>query len=206
MSILSFVRFIQDFPHSGKYTSRCNLLSSPLQCHSDGCLDVRPWGGKFHNKYHNFIIFINYCTLDHFFLNLKIMPLLIIWTCKMKHSFELASNVIPRVIPQSVSQFNLWGLIWDVSCFVCGLLWPAIICYFATFATGQIASLGSIAFETNWYEYPTVLQKYTIFIIMRSNESVHFTGFGLVPCTLEKLKEVWKPFKVDQTYFQIFFY
>lgn len=45
-------------------------------------------------------------------------------------------------------------------------------------------------YNSNWFEYPTKLQKYAILTIARSQQPVYFTGFGLISCTSEVFGKV----------------
>lgn len=71
------------------------------------------------------------------------------------------------------------------------LAWPFFVCFFATRLTLRIASIGSVIYESMWYEYGLNLRKFTILIISRSHQPVYFTGFNLVRCTLESFLVVF---------------
>lgn len=77
-----------------------------------------------------------------------------------------------------------------VICVICSSIWPFLFCYFATFATYRVAAIAQAAYDSNWLDLPPRLQKYIILIITRSQETIHFTGFGLFSCTLEVLGKV----------------
>lgn len=77
-----------------------------------------------------------------------------------------------------------------MSCLLCALFWPALICYFGTFATDRIDSVGDIAYDTNWYNFPTESRKHVMLIIVRSQEPVYFMGYGVVRATLEVFGKV----------------
>lgn len=72
-----------------------------------------------------------------------------------------------------------------MTCTVVALLWPWLMCYYATIATDRIESLGHNAYDSNWYDYPAKLRKHIVLIIVRSQEQVIFTGLNLMGCTLE---------------------
>lgn len=86
--------------------------------------------------------------------------------------------------------FDFVMLVFQVICVLTSVLWPLIYCYFATIATNRISMIGYSAYDTNWFEYPPKLQKYMILIIARSQETIYFTGFNLVYCTLEVFAKV----------------
>lgn len=73
---------------------------------------------------------------------------------------------------------------------VCSLIWPYLFCYFASYTTDRISSIGNIAYDANWLEYPPKVQKYFILIILRSQERVHLTGLNLIGCSLEVFGKV----------------
>lgn len=95
-----------------------------------------------------------------------------------KFGFQSASNFEPKV------------LLFDMSCLLCALFWPALICSFGTFATDRIESVGDIAYDSNWYAYPTEVRKHVMLIIGRSQEPVYFMGYGVVRATLEVFGKV----------------
>lgn len=79
---------------------------------------------------------------------------------------------------------------WDISCMLCGLLWPWMICYFASIVGERMASIGDMAYESVWYDYSVQLRKNIILIVTRSRKVAHFTGLGLVICTVEVFGKV----------------
>lgn len=91
---------------------------------------------------------------------------------------------------QSASHFDPKVLLFDMSCLLCALIWPALICYFGTFATYSIESVADIAYDSNWYEYPMECRKHFLLIIARSQETVYFMGYGVVRATLEVFGKV----------------
>lgn len=77
-----------------------------------------------------------------------------------------------------------------MSCLLCALIWPFLMCLFGTFATDRIESIGDIAYDSNWYEYPKEIRMHVMLIILRSQEPVYFMGFGVVRATLEVFGKV----------------
>ena len=77
-----------------------------------------------------------------------------------------------------------------IICFVCGLAWSFLHCYFATFATERISSTGDAVWSTNWFDYSPEMRQYVPLIIARSQKPALFTGFNLMPCTLEMFGKV----------------
>lgn len=76
-------------------------------------------------------------------------------------------------------------LIFDISCLLCALIWPAALAYYSTITTSTILSIGDVAFENNWYNYfPLEHRKYTVFMIMRCQRPIYFTGLSVIYCTL----------------------
>lgn len=78
----------------------------------------------------------------------------------------------------------------DVICTACTLVWLALFCYHANFASDRVACIGYNIYDWNWFEYPVELQKYTILVIAQSQEPVYFVGFNLIRCTMEVLGKV----------------
>lgn len=95
--------------------------------------------------------------------------------------------------------FEPFTLLFEGSCLLCSLFWPILLCYFATHTTDRVASIGDMVFNSNWTEYPTKLQKYTILTIARSQKLIFFTGMGLVNCSLEVFAKV----SIPSTWFQL---
>lgn len=77
-----------------------------------------------------------------------------------------------------------------MSCLLCALFFPAMICYFGTFASDRIENVADITYDTNWYEYPEEARKHIILIVARAQEPVFFMGFGVVRATLEVFGKV----------------
>lgn len=91
---------------------------------------------------------------------------------------------------QTTSHFELLVFMFDTSCIISALLWPFFFCYFANSVTNTIGSIGDIAYNSNWYDFPPNVQKHIMLVIARSQDSVYFSGLGLVRCTLEVYGEV----------------
>lgn len=56
----------------------------------------------------------------------------------------------------------------------------------------DVSIIGDIAYNSNWFDYPVKLQKYFIFIALRSHKRSRFIGFYLIPCTMEIFAQVLK--------------
>lgn len=94
------------------------------------------------------------------------------------------------LVLQSASNFQPKVLLFDMSCLLCALFWPALICYYGTFATDRIETVADMGYDTNWYEYPDEVRKHIILIIARGQEHVYFMGYGVVRATLEVFGKV----------------
>lgn len=70
------------------------------------------------------------------------------------------------------------------------LIWGFLFSYYADETTEKMASIGKIAFASNWYYCPTNVQKYMLFIIARSQKPAKFTGLRMLDCSLEVFKNV----------------
>lgn len=81
-------------------------------------------------------------------------------------------------------------IIFLLSCIGTSLIWPYIVCYFANITTHRMALIGETIFNSNWFDYPPELQKYTILIIARSHYPSKFKCYGLFNCTLEAFGNV----------------
>lgn len=92
---------------------------------------------------------------------------------------------------QSASNFQPKVLLFDMSCLLCALFWPALICYFGTFATDRIELVADMAYDTNWYEYPVDVRKHIVLVIARAQMPVYFMGHGVVRATLEVFGKVY---------------
>lgn len=64
------------------------------------------------------------------------------------------------------------------------------LCYLGEIATSKCATTDQEMYHAKWYNYPTKIQKYTILIMMRSQQRFVFQGFSLLPCSLPAFKEV----------------
>lgn len=82
------------------------------------------------------------------------------------------------------------------------MFWPFIMCYFANMATTRIADIGTTAYDSNWFDCSPELRKYIVLIIARSQESINFTGLGLIYCNMEvfgKVSEKSGSFEISLT-------
>lgn len=68
--------------------------------------------------------------------------------------------------------------------FCFGLVWPLFFCAFAHAATERISTIRYTVYDLDWYDFPSKLQKYFILIIAQTQETLYFTGFKLIRCTL----------------------
>lgn len=82
------------------------------------------------------------------------------------------------------------GIVTDVICVICALMWCTLFCYFGNLASDRLYSLGYASFSANWYDYPIKWQKFIVLMILRSQECAEFHGLGLISCTLEVLGKV----------------
>lgn len=69
------------------------------------------------------------------------------------------------------------------------LLWPFILCYFSTITTNRLKSLGQIAYDSNWYDYPLDCRLSIVLIILRSQKPACFSGY-IIYSTLETFAQV----------------
>lgn len=99
-------------------------------------------------------------------------------------------NQIGFVFFKSASNFEPKVLLFDMSCLLCALFWPALICSYGTFATDRIEYVADTAYDSNWYEYPMEVRKHIILCILRAQEPVYFMGHGVVRATLEVFGKV----------------
>lgn len=78
----------------------------------------------------------------------------------------------------------------DLVALFASLMWPFILCYFSTITTNRLLSLGFIAYDSNWHEYPPHLRKHIILIIKRSQKPALFSGFEIIHSTLNTFAQV----------------
>lgn len=97
-----------------------------------------------------------------------------------------SSLLIFYFIPKTSSaELDLFNISFDMFNLLCSLLWPYLFCYCATNITNRIPSLGYVAYDSNWYDYPPELRGHITLIIRRSQEPIQFTGFKIVGCNFE---------------------
>lgn len=77
------------------------------------------------------------------------------------------------------------GVLIAVFIIVMGLLWSFFLCYSASLSSDVIASIGDIAYNGNWIEYPIGYRKYIRLMIQRSECTAVFTGFKIFRCNLQ---------------------
>lgn len=73
---------------------------------------------------------------------------------------------------------------------MCSLMWVSFFCYFANSVADHVSENADIAYGLNWFDHPVAMQKYVILIIVRANERIEFSGFGLITCSMEMFEEV----------------
>lgn len=83
---------------------------------------------------------------------------------------------------------------YSVLCMFVGLAWTFLLCFFATSAAESLTSIGNIAFNSNWYRYPSRIQRHSVLLIARSQKPIYFSGFKMVRCTLESFAKVSRDF------------
>lgn len=91
---------------------------------------------------------------------------------------------------QTVNHFEILVFLFDSSCLISALLWPAFFCSFANLVTDKIGEIGDAAYDTNWYYFSPEQKKFISLVIIRAQDPVYFTGLGLVNCTLEVFGDV----------------
>ncbi|XP_031629238.1 putative odorant receptor 92a [Contarinia nasturtii] len=118
---------------------------------------------------------------------------------------DLNSGVIFWLLPANViffalalynaehtSSADIVLIIYHIICMGTSMLWPILFCYYGTHVINRISLIGFSAYDANWFEYPSVLQKYLILIIARSQEPIHFDGLNIIYCTLEVFGKLCK--------------
>lgn len=104
---------------------------------------------------------------------------------------------------QSATDLSVTFILYDPLCISSSLMWPYFFCHVATVVTEQITSIGDIVYESNWFDYPAELRKYNIYIIIRSQEPILFTGLKIIKCSKEVFLKVSILFRFNiniQTY------
>lgn len=72
----------------------------------------------------------------------------------------------------------------------CSLFWPFLHCYYASWITEEIDDTGATAYATHWFDLPIKMQRYVILMMIRTNESLNFTGLDIINCDMETLGKV----------------
>lgn len=65
-------------------------------------------------------------------------------------------------------------------------------CYLGSQLTSKAFEINDSIYGSDWYNYPSKIQMYTILIMKRSQKPFIMTGYALVTCSLEKFKDVSK--------------
>lgn len=84
----------------------------------------------------------------------------------------------------------------SVVCVGLGLLWSSLFCRFAAKRVERIEGVGEAAYNMKWYSFPAKFQRYVILTMLRSQEDIHFSGWGMIYCNLEALSKVYSFLKV----------
>lgn len=108
--------------------------------------------------------------------------------------YQLVGNVILVALgiysfEQKVQHFDIFTFLSFASIFS-GLAWSFILCYSGTLSSDFVASIGDVAYNGNWMEYPIIYRKYILLMIIRSDCTPLFTGFKLFRCNLETFAKV----------------
>lgn len=82
------------------------------------------------------------------------------------------------------------GAFEGVAVLILGLFNSFYLCFSANFVSNAVESIGEIAYDGNWAEYPLICRKYVLLMILRSQRPVYFTGFKIVSCNLETFVRV----------------
>lgn len=78
----------------------------------------------------------------------------------------------------------------NIIAITCSMIWPWSFCYFANLATDRLLKIDNTIYGLNWFDYPVKMQKYVILMIAQAHEQIHFSGLGMIPCTLESFGKV----------------
>lgn len=65
-----------------------------------------------------------------------------------------------------------------------------LFCYFGKLATESYANLCDYLYEFNWHELPNDLQKYFILMIGNAQQTLYYSGFGMIILDLETFSKV----------------
>lgn len=86
---------------------------------------------------------------------------------------------------------DLANLSFQLIYMACSLFWPFLHCYYASSITQQIGNTGFTAYGSNWFDLPIHLQKYIVLMVVRAQQTLYFTGFDIIYCTMETLGKVF---------------
>lgn len=65
-----------------------------------------------------------------------------------------------------------------------------LLCYSGNRATHSLSGINATVYNSNWYQQPAKMQKYTNLIVQRSLKVAHMTGFKIFFCSLETFAKV----------------
>lgn len=91
--------------------------------------------------------------------------------------------------PQELDYIGI-AAIEAIFCMFASGFWVFIYCLYATHMTTTLLSLGTVTFQSKWYNYPIKLRPYLILMIRRSQKSFYFNGFKIIRCDLESFATV----------------
>lgn len=86
-----------------------------------------------------------------------------------------------------------------------------VLCNFATNITHVLGEVSTITYGSMWYTYPVKEQTFLILMLRRSQETIKFSGFGIIPATMATFLTVFlfgKCYKLREifVYIDIFFF
>lgn len=64
------------------------------------------------------------------------------------------------------------------------------LCLFGNILTSNLALVADLAYDSQWYTYPTRTQLYLAFMIRSAQTPFWISAFGIMPCTLENFAAV----------------
>lgn len=65
-----------------------------------------------------------------------------------------------------------------------------LFCFFGNILTTNLLLVAESAYDSQWYAYPTKVQKYLAFMIRSAQKPFWIDAFGIMPCTLENFAVV----------------
>lgn len=132
-----------------------------------------------------------------------LLPLNIVLMSMSMYNIEIVStskcntiNLVSYFFALLFSQLlhDLVNLSFQLIYMACSMFWPFLHCYYASSITEQIGETALTAYASNWFDLHTNLRKFVVLMMIRSQQTLNFTGLDIIYCTMETLGQVLNSF------------